>query len=179
MDLLIWGGGFRRRYHRLSPERERDAAPAKLFLPESFAFAWSSSTTGDRCGQESAIPEGDLGVETDGRTGSMLPLSTHQVLEQHTGARPPIRKRRVRASQGFREFDSAWRTLQGIEAMNMIRKGQIRWIPKADIASQVMFLDHILRADESVERRPTRRSLRVAFRRCNTTSGHEPGIFAR
>ena len=29
-------------------------------------------------------------------------------------------KRRVRASQGFRAFHSAWRTLQGIEAMNMI-----------------------------------------------------------
>ena len=31
-------------------------------------------------------------------------------------------KRRVRASQGFRAFHSAWRTLQGIETMNMIRK---------------------------------------------------------
>ena len=34
-------------------------------------------------------------------------------------------KRRVRASQGFRSFDSAWRTIQGIETVNMIRKGQI------------------------------------------------------
>src|SRR3954454_9410178 len=33
-------------------------------------------------------------------------------------------KRRVRASQGFRAFHSASRTLQGIETMNMIRKGQ-------------------------------------------------------
>jgi transposase-like protein len=35
-------------------------------------------------------------------------------------------KRRVRASQGFRSFDAAWRTIQSIEAMNMIRKGQVR-----------------------------------------------------
>jgi len=42
-------------------------------------------------------------------------------------------KRRVRASQGFRSFHSAWRTLQGIETVNMIRKGQIRWLPKNDI----------------------------------------------
>lgn len=34
-------------------------------------------------------------------------------------------KRRMRASQGFRAFASAWRTLQGIETMNMIRKGQV------------------------------------------------------
>jgi IS6 family transposase len=49
-------------------------------------------------------------------------------------------KRRVRASQGFRSFDAAWRTIQGIEAMNMIRKGQVRWIPKDNIAGQVAFV---------------------------------------
>jgi transposase-like protein len=35
-------------------------------------------------------------------------------------------KRRVRAMQGFRAFHSAWRTIQGIETVNMIRKGQVR-----------------------------------------------------
>jgi len=49
-------------------------------------------------------------------------------------------KRRVRASQGFRSFHSAWRTLQGIETVNMIRKGQIRWLPKNDILGQVAFM---------------------------------------
>jgi len=49
-------------------------------------------------------------------------------------------KRRVRASQGFRSFHSAWRTIQGIETVNMIRKGQVRWIPKDDIVGQVAFV---------------------------------------
>ena len=49
-------------------------------------------------------------------------------------------KRRVRASQGFRSFDSAARTLQGIETVNMIRKGQVRWLAKNDIAGQVAFV---------------------------------------
>ena len=52
-------------------------------------------------------------------------------------------KRRVRASQGFRAFHSAARTLQGIEAMNMIRKGQVRWLPKGDIAGQAAFVGHL------------------------------------
>jgi IS6 family transposase len=34
-------------------------------------------------------------------------------------------KRRVNAKQGFREFQAARRTIQGYEAMNMIRKGQV------------------------------------------------------
>ena len=53
-------------------------------------------------------------------------------------------KRRLRACQGFRSFHAAWRTLQGIEAMNMIRKGQVRWIAKGDIAGQAMFINDIL-----------------------------------
>jgi transposase, IS6 family len=49
-------------------------------------------------------------------------------------------KRRVRASQGFRSFSSAWRTIQGIETVNMIRKGQIRWLRKDDILGQAAFI---------------------------------------
>src|SRR5271154_690378 len=49
-------------------------------------------------------------------------------------------KRRVRASQGFRSFRAAARTIQGIETINMIRKGQVRWVPKGDIAGQVAFV---------------------------------------
>ena len=33
-------------------------------------------------------------------------------------------KRRVKASQGFREFQAAQRTIQGYEAMHMIGKGK-------------------------------------------------------
>jgi transposase-like protein len=33
-------------------------------------------------------------------------------------------KRRVKASQHFRSFWSAWRTLAGYEAIHMLRKGQ-------------------------------------------------------
>src|SRR5260370_10820044 len=36
-------------------------------------------------------------------------------------------KRRVRASQGFRSFSGAYRTIQGYEAMHAILKGQARW----------------------------------------------------
>jgi hypothetical protein len=42
-------------------------------------------------------------------------------------------KKRVSASQWFRLVDGALNTIAGYEAMNIIRKGQIRWLPKADI----------------------------------------------
>ena len=37
-------------------------------------------------------------------------------------------KRRVKAKQWFREFQAARRTIQGYEAIHMIRKGQARWV---------------------------------------------------
>jgi transposase-like protein len=50
-------------------------------------------------------------------------------------------KRRVHASQGFRSFDGAWRTIQGYEVVHMIRKGQVRWLPKGDVVGQVLFVN--------------------------------------
>jgi transposase, IS6 family len=52
-------------------------------------------------------------------------------------------KRRIRASQGFRSFESAWRTIQGYEVLHMIRKGQVRWLPKGDVIGQVQFVNAI------------------------------------
>ena len=52
-------------------------------------------------------------------------------------------RHRVKASQHFRNFWSAQRTLRGYEAMNMIRKGQIRAIAKNDIRAQVEFIHYI------------------------------------
>ena len=48
-------------------------------------------------------------------------------------------QRRVNASQGFRSFEGAWRTIQGYEVLHMIRKGQVRWLRKEDVVGQVQF----------------------------------------
>src|SRR3954447_26896578 len=52
-------------------------------------------------------------------------------------------KRRVRAMQGFQSFHSAWPTFQGIETVHMVRKEQIRWLAKDDIAGQVAFISSL------------------------------------
>jgi hypothetical protein len=48
---------------------------------------------------------------------------------------------RIVASLGFRSVDGALRTIQGYEAMNKIRKGQIRWLAKGDVVEQVRFIN--------------------------------------
>ena len=46
-------------------------------------------------------------------------------------------KRLTKPGMGFFSFETAWRTLQGFEIMNMIRKGQARSVDKGDVRGQV------------------------------------------
>ncbi len=52
-------------------------------------------------------------------------------------------KRRVKAKQSFGEFQAARRTIEGYEAMHMIRKGQARWVSDDDVRKQNQFIDQL------------------------------------
>ena len=52
-------------------------------------------------------------------------------------------KRIVKPMTGFKSFNSTRRTLSGIEAMNMIRKGQVKGISKGNGLSQAKFVEEI------------------------------------
>ena len=73
-------------------------------------------------------------------------------LSRHCGCRPSpylnniieqdhrfIKKRMV-ASLWFRSAEGALRTIDGYEAMHLIRKGQIRWLPQGDVVRQRRFI---------------------------------------
>ena len=45
-------------------------------------------------------------------------------------------KKRTWLAKGYGSFQSAWRTLEGIETVNMIRKGRVRWVAKGGVMAQ-------------------------------------------
>jgi transposase-like protein len=49
-------------------------------------------------------------------------------------------KKRIAASLWIRSAEGALRTIDGYEAMHLIRKGQIRWLPKGDVVGQRRFI---------------------------------------
>lgn len=49
-------------------------------------------------------------------------------------------KKKVRASQCFKRFHTAERTLEGIEAVNMMRKGQVKRLAGRDARGQATFV---------------------------------------
>ena len=49
-------------------------------------------------------------------------------------------KKLVWLAKGYGSLQSAWRTLQGIETVHMIRKGRVRWLAKDDALGQALFI---------------------------------------
>jgi IS6 family transposase len=49
-------------------------------------------------------------------------------------------KKKVRAAQCFKRFHTAERTPEGIEAMNMIRKGRVKRLAESDAQGQAKFV---------------------------------------
>jgi IS6 family transposase len=52
-------------------------------------------------------------------------------------------KRLTKPGMGFFLVETAWRTLQGFEVMNMIRKGQVKNVDKGDILGQVALVSSL------------------------------------
>jgi transposase-like protein len=52
-------------------------------------------------------------------------------------------KRLVKPGMGFFFVETAERTLQGYEVMNLLRKGQIKGAGKGDISRQITFIAHL------------------------------------
>jgi transposase-like protein len=52
-------------------------------------------------------------------------------------------KKKVRASQCFKRFHTAERTLEGIEAVNMMRKGQVKRLDRYDAVGQAKLVESL------------------------------------
>jgi transposase-like protein len=86
---------------------------------------------------ETLKEEETIGEETELRQSKYL----NNVIEQdHRHI-----KRIVKPMMGLKTFNSARRTLSGIEAMNMIRKGQVKGVRQGDRVSQAKFIEALFR----------------------------------
>ena len=54
-------------------------------------------------------------------------------------------KRRVNAGLGFFSFKTAGRTINGYEAMHMVRKVQIEGVGKGEVVGQVRFVENLFK----------------------------------
>jgi transposase-like protein len=124
----------------LSPNRDRIAAKGILRLALSAAPVRTRVINLDgHPAYASAIAE----LKQEGELGSNCQCRPSPYLNNMIEQDHRFVKKRVVASQGFRSVTGALSTIAGYEAMNIIRKGQIRWLPKCDAAGQKRFVEHI------------------------------------
>jgi transposase, IS6 family len=104
---------------------KRDAAAAERFLAKALSGVNHQSprviNTDKHSGYPVAIAQLKVGEVLEENCQHRPVQYLNNVLEQDHRAI----KRRVRASQHFRSFWGAWRTIAGYEAIHMIRKGQV------------------------------------------------------
>jgi IS6 family transposase len=123
---------------------KRDAVAAKRFLQKALLSPSHPRPRVINVDRNPSYPKAISELRQTGHLGRRCRCRPVRYLNNVVEQDHRAIKRRLRACQGFRSFNAARRTLQGIEAMNMLRKGQVRWIAKGDIAAQAMFLEDIL-----------------------------------
>src|ERR1700752_1861639 len=105
----------------------RNAAAAKRFLGKALGRANHPTPRVINTDKHAAYPPAIAQLKDEGvleENCQHRPVQyLNNVLEQDHRAI----KRRIRASQHFRSFWGAWRTIAGYEAVHMIRKGQACW----------------------------------------------------
>ena len=137
VDVSIWGSGFHRCDDRLSPVREAGRGCSQAFFSESRAFAGHPRPWVINVDRNPAYPQATSELKRTGALGRRCRWQAIRYLNNIVEQDHRAVKRWLRACQGFRSFHAAWRNLQGIETMNMIRKGQDRWIAKNGIAGSL------------------------------------------
>jgi IS6 family transposase len=122
----------------LSPKRDTEAA--KRFFSKTLAAPHSSTPRVITVDKNAAYTKAFKEVKAEGIMPDACELWQCKYLNNIVEQDHRFIKRLVKLGMGFFSSETAWRTLQGYEAMNMLRKGQMCGIEKGDNMKQVAFI---------------------------------------
>ena len=126
---------------RLSPTR--DAEAAKAFFQKMLSATHTVTPrviTGDK---NAAYSKALTDLKRAGAVPDACELRQIKYLNNIIEQDHRFIKRLVKPGLGFFSFETAWRTLQGYEVMNMLRKGQMMGVDKGSSACQARFIAHL------------------------------------
>ena len=119
---------------------KRDMAAAKRFLRRAIEASGNAMPRVMNVDKNPAYPAALEALKTESAVPRRVALRQckyqNNVIEQdHRTV-----KKRVWLAKGYGTFQTAWRTLQGIETVHMINKGRVRWLAKGDAVGQALFI---------------------------------------
>lgn len=115
----------------------RDAKAAKHFLLKTLAASHTVEPRVINVDKNAAYPKACAELKAEGLISENGELRQVKYLNNLIEQDHRSIKRLTKPGMGFFSFQTAWRTVQGFEAMNMIRKGQVHGVDKGDVSGQV------------------------------------------
>jgi transposase, IS6 family len=119
---------------------KRDAAAAKRFLRKAINASGNPMPRVMNVDKNPAYPAAMEALKAEGSIPRRVALRQCKYLNNVIEQDHRTAKKRVWLAKGYGSFQSAWRTLQGIETVHMIRKGRVRWLAKEDAVGQAHFI---------------------------------------
>ena len=121
----------------------RDTTAAKTFFLKAFGHSDPRIIRVINTDKDKAYPKAIKDLKESGILPDSVEHRTVKYLNNIIEQDHRYIKRRVVASQHFREFGSASRTISGYETMNMICQGQIKNVNRGDILGQKKFIHSV------------------------------------
>ena len=122
---------------------KRDAAGAKRFFQKVFSLPANPIPRVINVDKNPAYPAAVDALKAEGTLPRRVRLRQCKYLNNVVEQDHRTVKKRTWLAKGYGSFQSAWRTLEGIETMSMIRKGRVKWVAKGDVMAQVRFIDNL------------------------------------
>ena len=119
---------------------KRDAAAAKRFFRKALSSPGNPIPRVINVDKNPAFPAAIEALKAEGFLPRRVRLRQCKYLNNIIEQDHRTLKKRTWLAKGYGSFATAWRTLQGIEAVHMIRKGRVRWVAKGDSIAQAAFV---------------------------------------
>ena len=119
---------------------KRDISAAKRFFKKMMRADHRRLPFSISVDQNAAYPEAFTSSQVDKTLPSDCKLRRVKYLNNVIEQDHRFIKKKVRAVQCFKRFHTAERTLEGIEAVNMMRKGQVKRLHRSDAQGQAKFV---------------------------------------
>jgi transposase-like protein len=119
---------------------KRDTAAAKRFFQRGLANPGNVMPRVINVDKNRAYPAAVNALKKDGTIRPRCRVRQCKYLNNVVEQDHRNVKRRTWLAKGYGSVATGWRTLRGIEAMDMIRKGRARRVAKGDVIAQVKFI---------------------------------------
>ena len=122
---------------------KREAAAAKRFFRRALAQTGNPMPRVINVDKNRSYPAAVEGLKQEGIIRRHCQLRQCKYLNNVVEQDHRNVKRRTWLAKGYGSVPTAWRTLRGIEAMDMIRKGRARRVAKGDTVAQLKFVEKL------------------------------------